>query len=1178
MSATRSVFHRAMAQVLSVVLSLQGVFVWAPITAKAAGDGTVDSTVEINDTTTNGPALANSDNYGYGVAGIGDLDRDGVEDVAVGAYLDDTSGTGRGALHISYLNTNGTVDSTVKIDDTTTNGPTLANDDAYGYNVVSIGDLNNDGVQDLLVSAIGDDTGGSDRGAVYIHFMNTNGSIDSSVELNDSTTNGAALSDGDMYGWGIASIGDLNRDGVGDIAVGAYFDDEGGNNRGTVHIHYMNTDGTIDSTVEINDSTTNGPVLADADYFGSSIAAIGDLNNDGVTELAVGAEGDDTDGNLRGAVYILYMNTNGSLDSTVKIDDSTTNGPVLADGSEFGWAVAAIGDVNGDGVEDLGVSAVADSTEGSYRGAIFLVYLNTDGSVDSVSKISSSTTNGPTLSDDDYFGSGLSSLGDLNGDGVIDLAVGASYDDAGGGDRGALHILFLGGAPLGTMEPASTVKIDDSTTNGPALADGDLYGGNVVSLGDLNNDGVDDIAVGAAYDNTGGAYRGAVHIHFMNTDGSIDSTAVINDSTTNGPVLADDDYYGYGIAAIGDLNNDGVGDIAVGALGDDTGGTDRGAVYISFLNTDGTVDSTVTIDDATTNGPVLGNDSYYGSGVAFLGDLNDDGVGDIAVGAYNDDGDGTDEGAVYISFMNTDGTVDSTVKIDDSTANGPVIATNDLYGDKLAAIGDLNNDGVEDLAVGANGNDTGGTDRGAVHIHFLNTDGSIDSTVQIDDSTTNGPVLSDSDAYGAGIVLLGDLNQDGVNDLAIGASGDDEGGSSRGAAHIHFMNADGSIDSTLEVNDTTTSGPVLADDDQYGYGIGAVGDLNNDGVIDIAIGALGDDTGGTDRGAVHITFLQEVGVTPTNDPTLDNVITASRLKAGASSTYDFGFTLQNTISGTLTITFPAGFTVTAAATSGACTGGTVDTFGFTAQTLTAVKTGCTAGALTLSGATVTNHSTPGAYTVSWVNDDPGEGVIYIIDDDQVTVTGNVDPSLTFNAGMQDDATACDGTFSGNGGTLALGVLTTGAVTTSDASSVDHICTRLSTNASGGASVTVRSLNGTDGLKSTSVPADTIPSSTATLVAGTAGYGLCTGSAGGDSGNDAISGAASPTRSSPFDTTCTNAAHNVGGLTTSAQNLWTLSGPSQNAFVRTYVKAAISGTTAAHADYSDTLTFIGTGTF
>jgi len=327
----------------------------------------------------------------------------------------------------------------------------------------------------------------------------------------------------------------------------------------------------------------------------------------------------------------------------------------------------------------------------------------------------------------------------------------------------------------------------------------------------------------------------------------------------------------------------------------------------------------------------------------------------------------------------------------------------------------------------------------------------------------------------------------------------------------------------------------------------------------------------------RITFY-DAGDSGTTDPTLNNSITASRLKAGASSTYNFGFTLQNTISGTLTITFPAGFTVTAAATSGACTGGTVDTFGFTSSTLTAVKTGCTAGALTLSGATVTNHSTPGAYTVTWVNDDPGEGVIYIIDDDQVTVTGNVDPSLTFNAGMQDDATACDGTFSGNGGTLALGVLTTGAVTTSDASSVDHICTRLSTNASGGASVTVRSLNGTDGLKSTSVPTDTIPSSTATLSAGTAGYGLCTGSAGGDSGNDAISGAASPTRSSPFNTTCTNAAHDVGGLTTSAQNLWTLSGPSQNAFVRTYVKAAISGTTAAHADYADTLTFIGTGTF
>jgi len=724
----------------------------------------------------------------------------------------------------------------------------------------------------------------------------------------------------------------------------------------------------------------------------------------------------------------------------------------------------------------------------------------------------------------------------------------------------------------GTID--STVKIDDNTANGPSLSNGDIYGRAMANIGDLNDDGVDDIAVGAPDDDFGGVSRGAVHIHFMNTNGTIDSTVELNDGTTNGPTLADNDFYGIGIAGLGDLNLDGVEDIAVSSNGDDVAGGEKGAFYIHFMNTDGSMDSTVKIDDTTANGPVLSVNDSYGTGIANIGDLNNDGVIDLAVGSYLDDAGGTDRGAVHIHFMNTNGSIDSTIEINDLTANGPTLSDNDLYGLSIANIGDLNDDGVDDLAIGAIRDDNGGTNRGAVHIHFMNTDGSIDSTFEINDGTTNGPTLSDSDSYGFSLSDIGDINGDGVEDLLVAAPNDDSGGSDRGVLNIHFLNTNGSIDSTVEINYATTNGPTLADSSYYGSAVINLGDYNGDGLNDIAVAANGDDAAGADRGAFYLHYLNPV----TLDPTLDNAITTSRLKAGASATYNFGFTLQNAVSGTLTITFPVGFTVTAAATSGACTGGTVGTFGFTSSTLTAVKTGCTAGALTLSGATVTNHATPGAYTISWVNDDPGEGVIYIIDDDQVTVTGNVDPSLTFNAGMQDDATACDGTFSGNGGTLALGVLTTGAVTTSDASSIDHICTRLSTNASGGARVTVRSLNGTDGLKSTSVPTDTIPSSTATLSAGTAGYGLCTGSAGGDSGNDAISGAASPTRSSPFNTTCTNAAHGVGGLTTSAQNLWTLSGPSQNAFVRTYVKAAISGTTAAHADYADTLTFIGTGTF
>ena len=203
-----------------------------------------------------------------------------------------------------------------------------------------------------------------------------------------------------------------------------------------------------------------------------------------------------------------------------------------------------------------------------------------------------------------------------------------------------------------------------------------------------------------------------------------------------------------------------------------------------------------------------------------------------------------------------DGDVTSTVEINSSTTNGPTLTNSDQFGMSVANIGDLDGDGVNDLAVGANGDDDGGANRGAVHIFFMNTDGSVDSTVEINDSTANGPTLADDDRFGRSIANIGDLDGDGVNDLAVGANGDDDGGGNRGAVHIIFMNTDGSVDSTVEINDSTTNGPTLADDDRFGRSIANIGDLDGDGVNDLAVGANLDDDGGDDRGAVHIMFVE----------------------------------------------------------------------------------------------------------------------------------------------------------------------------------------------------------------------------------------------------------------------------------------------------------------------------------
>ena len=209
---------------------------------------------------------------------------------------------------------------------------------------------------------------------------------------------------------------------------------------------------------------------------------------------------------------------------------------------------------------------------------------------------------------------------------------------------------------------------------------------------------------------------------------------------------------------------------------------------------DGDVTSTEEINDSTANGPELGNTHNFGISIANIGDLDGDGVNDLAVGAHGDDDGGTNRGAIHILFMNTDGSVDSTVEINDYTANGPELSDDDYFGSSIANIGDLNGDGVEDIAVGATGDDDGGKNRGAIHIMFMNTDGSVDSTVEINDSTPNGPELSIKDNLGFSIANIGDLDGDGINDIAVGAhqddmdeTGDDEGGTKRGAVHIMFL-------------------------------------------------------------------------------------------------------------------------------------------------------------------------------------------------------------------------------------------------------------------------------------------------------------------------------------------------------------------------------------------------------
>ena len=989
--------------------------------------------------------MATPDEFGSAVANIGDVDGDGVNDLAVGADGDDTGGGNMGAVYVLLMNSNGTVKNSTIVGHQTNGGPVLDGSDYLGSSITGLGDLDGDGVPDLAVGARGDDTGGyggADRGATYVLFMNSNGTVKSSTQIANQTNGGPALGLNARFGTSVANIGDLDADGVTDLVVGAPGDRFAASPRGAAYVLLMNPSGTVKSSVKITHQTNGGPTLTEGDEFGSSVAAVGDLDGDGVTDIAVGADNDDAGGDRRGAVYVLLMNSDGTAKAFTKIAHELNGGPTLSDLDFFGTSLGALGDLDADGVTDLAVGANLDDTGGPNRGSVHVLYLNANGSVKRIHKVSNNITTGPSLADSDSFGDSISALGDLNGDGLPDLAVGATGDDTGGISRGAVHIINLAGAPdygdapdaaagttignyktraddagpshqivnglflgnsvdfevfsdnqntaanaddvdnalpddedgvlspatdltgtIGTQptvtllvtnttgshghvygwidynrngefdlaerahlqvfdgtvdqrvtltlpeipegtagttyarfrlstDPAaqfsygaatdgevedyvftitepgggsagSSLKIAHGLNGGPTLDSKGQFGYSATSLGDIDADGVTDLAVGAWLDNTGGTDRGAVYVLTMNSNGTVKGHTKIAHNLNGGPALGDSDQFGNSVASLGDLDGDGISDLAVGASDDDTGGNGRGAVHVLFMNSNGTVRSFTKIATSVSGGPVLADLDAFGSSVAGLGDLDGDGVPDLLVGAVGDDTGGSIRGAVHVLLLNTDGTVKGKTKIASGTSGGPTLNNGDTFGRSVSVVGDVNGDGVVDVAVGADKDDTGGTHRGAVHILFMNADGTVSSSTKIASQLNGGPALSDSDFFGRSIAAVGDLDGNGVPDLAIGAIGDDTGGLSRGSVYMLYLNADGTANSFGKIAHNSGGGPALVDSDRFGQAITSLGDLNGDGIVDLGVGAPQDDHSGSERGALHILFMDALDPTGT---------------------------------------------------------------------------------------------------------------------------------------------------------------------------------------------------------------------------------------------------------------------------------------------------------------------------
>jgi hypothetical protein len=250
----------------------------------------------------------------------------------------------------------------------------------------------------------------------------------------------------------------------------------------------------------------------------------------------------------------------------------------------------------------------------------------------------------------DVFGSGMGALGDVNADGIDDVLIAARGNDDGGTNAGAAYVV------LGSSTLSSNFRIAAESTAVTLLATGtnasDYLGRfNIMGAGDVNQDGFADIMAGAHNDDTAGANAGAVFILYGRLFPS-NSTFDTGSSAENVKITGDavNDYLGFYVTAPGDVNDDGIADILVGSKNNDDGVVDGGAAYIIYGST--SLASSIPAGNADVT--ILGRTSgdQLGRAIAGMGDINNDGIPDIMVGApYNDDGtSGNNDGAAYIFF------------------------------------------------------------------------------------------------------------------------------------------------------------------------------------------------------------------------------------------------------------------------------------------------------------------------------------------------------------------------------------------------------------------------------------------------------------------------------------------------------------------------------------------------
>ena len=376
------------------------------------------------------------DQAGGAVAGLGDVNGDGFDDVLVGAADGPLGFDDPGKAYLIWGQASGWAQDV----SLTTLSDSFAgenHEDSAGWSLAGPGDVNGDGLADLLISAPFNDETATDAGQVYLILGSAGGyGADTDLGSADASYHGEASDD--RLGNAIAAAGDVDGDGLDDLLLGAATNDEAASNAGQAYLVFGRETGwTMDQGLFDADASFVG--VGVNDEVGYSVAGVGDVDGDGFDDLLLGAKYADVLDTNAGAAYLVLGSDNGwAMDVSVLDADASFAGMIADD--RAGHCVAAAGDVDGDGFDDMLVASPTSDESGTDAGQIYVI-MGHDGawSMDApLDEVAAASMLG--RGDDDYLGA-AAGLGDVDGDGLGDLLFGSLYSDVGGLRSGEAYMI-----------------------------------------------------------------------------------------------------------------------------------------------------------------------------------------------------------------------------------------------------------------------------------------------------------------------------------------------------------------------------------------------------------------------------------------------------------------------------------------------------------------------------------------------------------------------------------------------------------------------------------------------------------------------------------------------------------------------------------------------------------------